>query len=128
MFRTLTLAAASVLALGAPIAATAAPDGCPPGLSKKQDSCEAPGQAKKQNERKDEKKVEARHDDRHDDRDQAKHSKGDRVPDGYSRVSNPERYGLGRGTYYHRGGDVIRVDPDTQKILAVVGLIQALSN
>lgn len=122
MFRMLALAAASALALGAPVAATAAPNGCPPGLAKKSPACVPPGQAKKGHG-----DDHVRHDDR-DDHTRHSYRRGDRVPDGYIRISHPERYGLDNGTYYHRGGDVIRVDPDTQKILAVVGLIRALSN
>ncbi|MBU2962248.1 excinuclease ABC subunit A [Citreicella sp. C3M06] len=128
MFRTLTLAAVSILALGAPMAANAGSKDCPPGLAKKSPACEAPGQAKKHDDRDDKRVEQKAKKDTREVRQEVHHKRGDRIPSGYVRVSHPERYGLGSGTYYHRGGDVIRVDPDTQKILAAIGLINALTN
>ena len=46
MFRALVLAAMSAGALSLPIAASAAPKGCPPGLAKKHNGCNPPGQVK----------------------------------------------------------------------------------
>ena len=120
MSRILTLVTVSAIALGAPLAASAASKDCPPGLANKSHACEAPGQAKKHDGKRDDRKDSRRH--------EARHERGDRVPDGYVLVREPTHYGLPRGTYYHRGADVVRVDPDTRKILAVVGLIDALSD
>ena len=43
-------------------------------------------------------------------------------------IENPERYGLTRtGTYYRDDNVVYRVDPDTRRVLDVIGALSALS-
>ncbi|MFW2587459.1 excinuclease ABC subunit A [Sagittula sp. SSi028] len=115
MFRILTAAAVAASTLMLPMQASAANNGCPPGLAKKHNGCQAPGQAKKQDDRRD-----------YDRRD---YSRGDRLPDTYVIIQNPERYGLRRDrTYYRNGDQVYQVDKDTRKVLAVIGAIAALAD
>lgn len=87
--------------------------GCPPGLAKKHNGCQPPGQAKNQDYR---------------------HSYriGDvfRVSD-YTRINDPYRYRLEQRpgwNYYSDGQQIYRVDSDTRKVLAVLNLITAFSN
>lgn len=85
---------------------------CPPGLAKKRPACIPPGQARK-------------HDIRY----------GNRVGDvlrigNYTLVRDPYRYDLQSrsGWNYYRDDDrIYRVDRDTQKILAVMNLINAFN-
>lgn len=90
---------------------------CPPGLAKKSPSCVPPGQARKH--------------DRHDDRRYGR-AVGDRLRVGdYVLVQDPRRYDLPQRDdwrYYRDGGQVYRVDPDTQRILAILNLAQAFLN
>lgn len=58
---------------------------------------------------------------------------GDRIRrgDDYIIIHDYRRYGLPRprsGIYMVIGPDVLRVDPDTMQVLAVVGLLSALSH
>ncbi|GGG59569.1 hypothetical protein GCM10011415_01800 [Salipiger pallidus] len=117
MFRKLALAALSASAIAMPLAATtanAAPKGCPPGLASK--GCVPPGQAKKM------------YKDRSDDRGEHRWRTGDRLTGDYVIIRDPQRYGLRDGTYYRSGGEVFRVDPDTRRILDVIGAVAALTN
>ncbi|WP_170760422.1 hypothetical protein [Ruegeria lacuscaerulensis] len=73
---------------------------CPPGLAKKAVPCVPPGQAKKL------------------------YNKGDYITRDYRWINDPYRYGLRRDGYYVRAGDyVYRVDPDTQKVLNLIGAV-----
>ncbi|MTH79214.1 hypothetical protein [Paracoccus aestuariivivens] len=86
---------------------------CPPGLAKKHPRCVPPGQARKH----------------------ASHY-GNRVGDvlrvgDYVIIRDPRRYDLQdrRGWDYYRDDNrIYRVDSGTQKVLAVMNLIQAFSN
>ncbi len=72
---------------------------CPPGLAKKAVPCVPPGQAKKL------------------------YRSGDRIYD-YRWIDNPYRYGLRRGGYYVRAGDyVYSIDPETHKVLNLIGAV-----
>lgn len=101
---------------------------CPPGLAKKSPACVPPGQAKKYR-RDDDRDWHDR--DRGDWRDGDRHyyRVGDRIDDRFVYIDNPYRYGLDPDYYYYRSLDrVFRVDPDTRRILAIVGLVDALLN
>ncbi len=72
---------------------------CPPGLAKKAVPCVPPGQAKKL------------------------YRAGDRIGD-YVWIDDPYRYGLRRGGNYVRAGDyVYSIDPDTRKVLNLIGAV-----
>ncbi|WP_417741108.1 excinuclease ABC subunit A [Salipiger sp.] len=115
MFRTLALAALSAGALTMPIAASAAPKGCPPGLAKKQNGCNPPGHVKG-------------YTDRDDDDYRYRYRTGDRIDGDVIILRNPDRYGLPNGTYYRNDDVVYRVDPETRKVLNVIGAIAALAD
>ncbi|MCV2880830.1 excinuclease ABC subunit A [Actibacterium sp. XHP0104] len=99
------LIAATALAM-TPVVSLAGPGHCPPGLAKKNPPCVPPGQAKKG----------------------VDYHPGDHFEDDdYVRILYPDRYGLDpRGTYYHRDGYVLRVDPETRKVLNLIGAIADL--
>lgn len=96
---------------------------CPPGLAKKGNGCRPPGLAKKD------------HDDDHyresrrDDHDHYHYRVGDRIVD-YDNIvliREPARYGLDPyGTYYRADDYVIRVDRETNQVMALVGLVSAI--
>ncbi|SDW46473.1 hypothetical protein SAMN05444358_101898 [Ruegeria halocynthiae] len=72
---------------------------CPPGLAKKAVPCVPPGQAKKF------------------------YRTGDRLDD-YIWIDDPYRYGLRRGGNYVRAGDyVYKIDPETHKVLNLIGAV-----
>ncbi|WP_170463897.1 hypothetical protein [Ruegeria arenilitoris] len=78
---------------------------CPPGLAKKSIPCVPPGQAKKF------------------------YNTGDYITRDYRWINDPYRYGLNRGGYYVRAGDyVYRVDPDTRKVLNLIGAVADILN
>lgn len=118
MYRKLALAALSATALSLPMAAAAAPKGCPPGLAKKNVACTPPGQARKSPApRVDDDRAEWR-----------RFERGERLEGDVILIRDPARYGLGDGTYY-RGGDVVyRVDPETRRVLNVMGALAALAD
>lgn len=97
-------------------------DGCPPGLAKKGRDCMPPGHAR------------ARHDDRRDDRrhDERRARVGDRFDrDGRVFILDPRRYNLEQRpdwSYYRDGNRAYRVDNDTQRIVAILNLIDAFTN
>ncbi|MEX5730206.1 hypothetical protein Ga0609869_003559 [Rhodovulum iodosum] len=101
----ITLAALAV----APAGAGAAPKACPPGLAKKSPACIPPGQARHYGP-------------------EARPYVGQRITGDYRRLTDPRRYGLDpRRTYFVRGdGRVVRVDPETQEILDLIGAIHAI--
>ena len=81
--------------------------GCPPGLAKKHNGCQPPGQARKH------------------------YRRGDTLRGDYYRIRDYDRYDLERrrGWDYYRDDDrIYRVDSNTRKILAVINLIDAFSN
>ena len=88
---------------------------CPPGLAKKSPACVPPGLAKG---------------DWDDDEDTSHYTRRYRVGDllGLDRsyVERPSRYGLPDGSYYVSNGYLYRVDPDTMKVIALLGLAQSL--
>ena len=78
---------------------------CPPGLAKKTPACVPPGLAKTQ----------------------PYYRIGDRIDDDYVVILNPDRYGLDpRGTYYHVGDHVFRVDRETREVLDLIGAAAAV--
>lgn len=102
---------------------------CPPGLAKKDNGCRPPGHARKDDRR---------HYDRWDGDDgwrygDRRRHEGDRrirvggyVDDRFLWV-DPYRYGFDPRYHYYRTADeVFRVDPETQQILALIGLVSAL--
>ncbi|WP_414897612.1 excinuclease ABC subunit A [Rhodovulum sp. YEN HP10] len=109
--RPILLAALTALAPSlAPDLGLAAPPHCPPGLAKKSPACMPPGQARKG--------------------DGFGHgiAAGDRIDGRYRHLDDPRRYRLDpRGSYYLRDdGWVVRVDPETRKVLDLIGAIDAL--
>lgn len=122
MLRTLTLAALSAAALAAPMAASAAPKGCPPGLAKKNAACMPPGQYKK---------IGKHHGDRDRDHEAIhihRYDRGERIRDNYIVIRDPGRYQLDpRRTYYNVDDYVYRVDPDTGAVLDIIGGIAQLA-
>ncbi len=73
---------------------------CPPGLAKKAVPCVPPGQVKKL------------------------YRTGDYIDRDYRWVNDPYRYGLNRNWSYVRAGDyVYRVDPETRKVLNLIGAV-----
>ncbi|EEX10962.1 conserved hypothetical protein [Ruegeria lacuscaerulensis ITI-1157] len=73
---------------------------CPPGLAKKAVPCVPPGQVKKW------------------------YKVGDRIDREYVWIDDPYRYGLKRGGNYVRAGDyVYSIDPDTHKVLNLIGAV-----
>lgn len=78
--------------------------GCPPGLAKKHNGCMPPGQAKKW-------------------------QRGERIRGDYIVIRDPDRYRLDRRYTYWRSGDyVYRVEPQTGKVLNLIGAVSALLN
>ena len=78
---------------------------CPPGLAKKTVPCVPPGQAKHL------------------------YRAGDYVDRDYRWINDPYRYGLSRNDYYLRAGDyVYRVDPETRKVLNLIGAVADILN
>ncbi len=73
---------------------------CPPGLAKKAVPCVPPGQVKNL------------------------YRTGDRIERDYVWIDDPYRYGLKRGGNYVRAGDyVYRIDPETRKVLNLIGAV-----
>ena len=98
---------------------------CPPGLAKKDHACVPPGQARKHHRDRD-------HDrdyDRDYDRDHHRVGEVIRVHN-YTVIRDVDRYGWDRRDnwdYYRDGDRAYRVDRNTQKILAVINLINAFN-
>ncbi|PTW52045.1 excinuclease ABC subunit A [Rhodovulum kholense] len=109
--RPILLAALTAFAL-TPALAAASPGHCPPGLAKKSPACVPPGQARKGAE--------------------LGHGivAGSPVDGRYRYLTDPRRYRLDpQGSYYVRDdGWVVRVDPETRKVLDLIGAIDALVN
>ncbi|WP_210092303.1 hypothetical protein [Ruegeria sp. HKCCSP346] len=100
---TATLAALALSPVGA--AAKNKAGHCPPGLAKKSVPCVPPGQAKKI------------------------YRDGDFITNDYRWINDPYRYGLNRNYSYVRAGDyVYRVDPETRKVLNLIGAIADILN
>ncbi len=77
---------------------------CPPGLAKKNVPCVPPGQAKKL------------------------YRNGDFINNDYRWINDPYRYGLNRGSYVRAGDYVYRVDPETRKVLNLIGAVADILN
>ncbi len=78
---------------------------CPPGLAKKQNGCNPPGQVKH------------------------RYGIGDRIDHDYIVIRRPGRYGLDPDESYYRVGDyVYRVDRNTRKVLDLIGAVAAVLN
>ncbi len=98
---------AVLLSLSIPTASLAAPKACPPGLAKKTVPCVPPGQVGKAS---------------------APYAVGDRLTD-YVVLTDPQRYKLDpAGSYYRSGGYIYRVDPETRKVLDLIGAVSAILN
>lgn len=85
---------------------------CPPGLAKKNPPCVPPGQV------------------RNHDRDYYPHyRRGDRIYGDYRIIHDVHRYGLRQGDlYYLVGREVFRISPETGRVIAFMGLADALLN
>ena len=104
MTRTLTLIlAAATLQIATPALAKSAKH-CPPGLAKKNVPCVPPGQAKKL------------------------YRNGEFINSDYRWINDPYRYGLDRGSYIRAGDYVYRVDPETRKVLNLIGAVVDILN
>lgn len=80
---------------------------CPPGLAKKHNGCQPPGQAKKQDY----------------------YRIGDRIDDDYIILRQPGRHGLDpHGTYYRVGDHIYRVNRETREVLDLIGAAAAVLN
>ena len=76
---------------------------CPPGLAKKNNGCNPPGQVKH------------------------RYRVGDRIDHDYYVIRRPGRYGLDPDESYFRVGDyVYRVDKETREVLDLIGAIAAV--
>ena len=85
---------------------------CPPGLAKKNPPCIPPGQAKKL----------------YPDY-RPRYEIGDRIYRDYRIIRDVNRYGLREGElYYLIGREVFRISPDTGRVIAFIGLVDALLN
>lgn len=163
-FNPVVLFTCGALALSLPAVAQAGPDvhksghgakvikiaGCPPGLAKKGNGCQPPGQAKKQpyyggydRDRRDHDRDYVRRDyDRRDD-DRAYNNGyedgyvdalrgyriGDYIRSDYVVLDRPSLYGLDPGsTYYRANGGIYQVDRQTQQILGIIGLASSILN
>ena len=92
---------------------------CPPGLANK--GCIPPGQAKKAWRGNDDDRYRQRRDD------DVVIRVGDRI-DGHYVVVDPNRYGLDpRWEYYRYGDRYVQVDPTTQKVVALLNLLNVLT-
>ncbi|MGB8624240.1 MAG: excinuclease ABC subunit A [Paracoccaceae bacterium] len=106
---------------------------CPPGLAKKSPACVPPGQAKKWRGHREDGGDDHRYgrdsyrdDDHRWDPQHGYYRRGERVDDHYVFINDPWRYGLDRHyRYYRRDGYILRVDPDTQKVLDLIGAVSA---
>ena len=110
---------AATLCLGA-LAVTpamAAPKGCPPGLAKQNAACMPPGQYKRLDRS------------RYEGEREIRYRVGDRIVGDYVVIRDPSRWGLDPDyTYYRTGDEIFRVDRDTRRVLAFIGLASALLN
>ncbi|MEW9919674.1 hypothetical protein AB2B41_08670 [Marimonas sp. MJW-29] len=85
---------------------------CPPGLARKNPPCVPPGQARK------------RWGEYH-----PRYRIGDIIYRDYRVIRDRHRYGLPRdGLYYLVGREVFRISPETGRVLAFIGLADALLN
>jgi hypothetical protein len=90
---------------------------CPPGLAKKNPPCVPPGLARQE-------RAEDRHDDHHH-----FYRVGDYIHRDYVVLRDPLTYGLDpRGTYWRVGDNLFRVDGQSGRVLATLGLLSALLN
>lgn len=105
MRKSFLIVMASLLFLSPTPLLAGGPKGCPPGLAKKNNGCQPPGQAKKI------------------------YRPGERIDGGYVRIPNPGDYGLNPGQTYYRVGDTIYlVDRETKKVLDLIGAVNAILN
>jgi len=85
---------------------------CPPGLAKKNPPCIPPGQAKKL----------------YPDY-RPRYETGDRIYRDYRIIRDVNRYRLRKGDlYYLVGREIFRISPDTGRVIAFIGLADALLN
>ncbi|SFL39344.1 hypothetical protein [Shimia aestuarii] len=83
---------------------------CPPGLAKKNPPCIPPGQAKK--------KYPGYH---------PAYKNGDKILRDYKIIRDYDRYGLDDSyLYYMVGREIFRMSPDTGRVIAFIGLADAL--
>lgn len=135
------LALAALLAAGlASAPAEAQPRHCPPGLAKKNPPCIPPGQAGRRGDHWDDDDHGHWGDDGYDRgyrdgyHDGYRIAVGDRLARGdYELIRDPGLYGLrpyGRDSwrYYLVRDMIVRADPETRRVLAIIGLVDALLN
>jgi hypothetical protein len=153
---TALLALAAILTAGFVVTpASADPRHCPPGLARKNPPCIPPGHAGRRDGRWDDDRRwdDDHHHDGEDDgyrhrrrdsgydeayregyRDGYRVAVGDRLTSGdYALVNDPRRYGLmpyGQDAwrYYLVRDMIVRADPDTRRVLSIIGLADALLN
>ncbi len=132
-----TLALALVLAAAGQTPAEAGSAHCPPGLAKKNPPCVPPGLARRGGDDRDGYRDGNRGEYRegYEDglRDGLRLARGDRLPRGeYILIRDPSRYGLdpyrSDWRYYLVRDMLVRADPDTLTVLAVIGLADRLLN
>lgn len=114
---------AAALTSALPLATSAQPKTCPPGLAKKSPACVPPGQAKKRVTRTDEtsRDVTAVHREEEEDDDPRY------VTSDYIRLEDPTHYDLDPDrTYYRLDDDIYQVDGDTGEILNFVASLATL--
>ncbi len=141
----IAVALAALLAGLAYAPAEAGPRHCPPGLAKKNPPCIPPGQVgRRGGDRYDDDDWDDDHRDRWDDdydeayrdgyRDGYRIAVGDLLHRGeYELIRDPGLYGLrpyGRDDwrYYMVRDMIVRADPETRRVLAIIGLVDALLN
>ena len=91
---------------------------CPPGLDKKNPPCVPPGLARQE-----------RPEDHYDDDHYHVYRVGDYIHRDYVVLRDPLTYGLDpRGTYWRVGDNLFRVDGQSGRVLATLGLLSALLN
>lgn len=124
------IVAALGLAAGTLSAAAAGPGHCPPGLAKKSPPCVPPGLAGREARQGGGDYGEGYRDGL---RDGYRIAVGDRLYGDYDVIRDPSRYGLPRygedaWRYYLVRDLIVRADPETRRVLAIVGLVDTLLN
>ncbi|WP_425098210.1 excinuclease ABC subunit A [Tropicibacter sp. S64] len=115
MKRLVTLALLGLITATGPIAATASPKACPPGLAKKDPACMPPGLAKNT----------APEQERHS----GLYEIGERIERPYVLIRDPSLYRLNPNlTYYRVDGTVYQVNPKTDAVMKLIGAFEALTN
>jgi hypothetical protein len=124
--------AALALSLPAPAAAQGGPRHCPPGLARKDPPCVPPGQARGGERDRDRDRGGGYSEGYRDGyADGYRVAVGDLLEGDYRLIRNPPLFGLPAygpeaWRYYLVRDLVVRADPETRRVLAIVGLVDAL--